>query len=173
MATKVKTKETNKKTATQTSVETKEKVVETKSKKQSPKPKLTGGQRFWYIFLCIITFSIFYFVIQSKIKKANQQSFDTNAEPTSDTSKQLKRTEKIPFDVNKLIEYLGNKENILTVDASLSSLKVGVKEKEKVNQEEIKKLGSKGIMISGLKVSIVFGDVSIAVKEALEKKLGF
>ncbi len=111
----------------------------------------------------------------SWIKKANRRSFSTDnaAEPTSDTSKQLKRSEKIPFDINELIEYLGGRENILTVEASLSSVKVGVKEKTKVNQEAIKKLGSKGIMISGLKVSMVFGDVSIAIKETLDKKLGF
>ncbi len=168
MATKVltKEKETEKVVAT-------EKKVETKTKKETPKVKITGSQKFWYIFFCIITFSILYWVVQAKIKKANQQPFSTSAEPTSDTTKQLKRTEKVPFSIEELIEALGTKENILTVDASLSSLKVGVKEKEKVDQEKIKKLGAKGIMISGLKVSMVFGDISIAAKEALEKKLGF
>ncbi len=170
MATKVETKQKQ-----QTEVKTEKKVETTTAKKDNTKVKLSGSQKFWYIFLCVITFSIFYWIVQSKIKKANRQSFSTDnaAEPTSDTSKQLKRSEKIPFDVNQLIEYLGGRENILTVEASLSSVKVGVKEKTKVNQEEIKKLGSKGIMISGLKVSMVFGDVSIAIKEALDKKLGF
>ncbi len=169
---------TKTKTITKQEVETKttkpvEKVESKQPAKVNLKEKLSGSQYFWYIFLCIITFSIFYFVIKSKVNKANQKDFSRDAEPTSDTTKQLKRSVKVPFAIEELIEALGGQDNILTVEASLSSTKIGVKEKDKINQEAIKKLGAKGIMISGLKVSMVFGDISIAIKEALDKKLGY
>lgn len=169
MATKVETKT---KVEQKQQSKTKTEIKQPETKKVKTKDKLSGSQYFWYVFLCIITFSIFYFYVKQKINKANQKEFTTDAEPTSDTTKQLKRSTKIPFDINHLIKHLGGIQNILTCEATLSSLKVGIKDKEKIDQEAIKQLGAKGIMISGLKVSMVFGDISITIKEHLEKKLG-
>lgn len=204
---------------------------EQKEKKVSPLANLDPKTKFLYIFLCIITLSIFYFYVKHKIKKAkekqqpkkqekenkelvneakkeseptkqelkpkqkttkvtsttplkdktktkkvdNHSSSDDKNKNSIETNKSsvenLKVSNKFGFDISLLIEALGNAGNITSVEASLSSLKVMVKDKQLVNQEKIKSLGAKGLMISGQKVSIIFGDNSNAVKEALMKSI--
>ncbi len=74
---------------------------------------------------------------------------------------------------NLVLVELGGIENLSVIDSCITRLRLDLKNRDIIDEEMLKKLGSKGIMISGLKVSMVFGDVSIAVKETLEKKLGF
>ena len=48
--------------------------------------------------------------------------------------------------INKLITYLGGKDNILEVETNLSRLKVTVKDTTLVDKDSIQKLGAKGIV---------------------------
>lgn len=48
-------------------------------------------------------------------------------------------------EINKLIQYLGGKENILDAQINLSRLRVTLKDTSIVNKEGIQKLGAKGI----------------------------
>ena len=95
----------------------------------------------------------------------NQEKNISNNQPTSN----FKVSNKLGFDINKLIDGLGGMKNIKSVDASLSSLKVTIDNKELINQDLIKSLGAKGLMISAQKVSIIFGDNANAIKEAMIK----
>lgn len=164
------------------------KANEFEEKIEKPKIKkneLDAKTKFWYIFLCIVTFSIFYFIVQSKIKKQRQKVNTTKIPSQTKTSTSTKQSKQdsdvklqnfkqstlIDFNVNDLIEYLGSKKNIESLDASLSSLKVIVKDKTIIKQDEIKKLGAKGIMVSGQKISIIFGDNSNTIKQEIQKML--
>lgn len=116
-----------------------------------------------------------------KINKNNTNTKSTNTKANTKTTstkkvitnnenvlKKLKTSNKINFDINDLISALGGLENIIDLEASLNSLKVAIKNKANVNQESIKKLGAKGIMLSSNKVSIIFGDNSLAICEAIK-----
>ena len=50
------------------------------------------------------------------------------------------------IEINKLIQYLGGKDNIIDAQMNLSILKVTVKDTSLVNKEGIQKLGAKGIV---------------------------
>ena len=50
------------------------------------------------------------------------------------------------IEANKLVELLGGKKNIVSIDASMSRFKVILNDVSLANKEGIKKLGAKGIV---------------------------
>ena len=59
----------------------------------------------------------------------------------------IKATKKdASLDFNKLVEYLGGKENIINTETNMSRFKVTLKDVSKANKEGIQKLGAKGIV---------------------------
>ena len=56
------------------------------------------------------------------------------------------RRKDFSIEINKLIQYLGGKENIIDSQINLSRLKVTLKDMSLVNKEGIQKLGAKGIV---------------------------
>ena len=70
--------------------------------------------------------------------------------------------------INKLIQYLGGKDNILDVEINMSRLKVSVKDVSIVNKESIQKLGAKGIIEVDNQLKILFGPDSKQLKKYIE-----
>ena len=50
------------------------------------------------------------------------------------------------IDLNKLVEYLGGKDNIISTETDMSRFKVELKDVTKANKEGIQKLGARGIV---------------------------
>lgn len=69
------------------------------------------------------------------------------------------------IEINKLIQYLGGKDNIVDVQINLSRLKVEVKDVSLVNKEGIQKLGAKGIVEIDNHLKIIFGPNSKQLKK--------
>lgn len=69
------------------------------------------------------------------------------------------------IEINKLIQYLGGKDNIVDVQINLSRLKVEVKDVSLVNKEGIQKLGAKGIVEIDNQLKIIFGPNSKQLKK--------
>ncbi len=69
------------------------------------------------------------------------------------------------IEINKLIQYLGGKENILDSQINLSRLKVTLKDVSKVNKEGIQKLGAKGIVEIDNQLKIILGPDSKQLKK--------
>lgn len=81
----------------------------------------------------------------------------------------LKATRKdAHLEMNKLLEYLGGKDNILATETNLSRFKVTVKEVDKVNKEAIQKLGAKGIVEIGNQLKIILGPGSKQLKKYID-----
>ncbi|WP_031488905.1 PTS transporter subunit EIIB [Ureaplasma canigenitalium] len=112
------------------------------------------------ILLYIFTFGIAYFVLRAKAKKRAKMH-----------NEQLSITEKLPFDINDFYSYVGMKDNILDVDATINTLKLQVKDKELINKDNLKKLGVKGILSNGQQISLVIGDFSLKLKEIIKKDI--
>ena len=68
-------------------------------------------------------------------------------------------------EINKLIQYLGGKENIIESQINLSRLKVTLKDMSKVNKEGIQKLGAKGIVEIDNELKIILGPNSKQLKK--------
>lgn len=61
------------------------------------------------------------------------------------------------FEINKLINYLGGKDNIVAVEDNKSRLKVTVKDVSIVDKEGIQKLGARGIVEIDKQLKIIYG----------------
>ena len=70
--------------------------------------------------------------------------------------------------INKLIEYLGGKDNILDVESNLSRLKVTVRDVNIVNKDGIQKLGAKGIVEIDNQLKIIYGPNAKQLKKYIK-----
>ena len=61
------------------------------------------------------------------------------------------------IEANKLITYLGGKDNIVNAECNMSRFKVILKDVSKANKEGIQKLGAKGIVEIDNQLKIIFG----------------
>lgn len=81
----------------------------------------------------------------------------------------LKATKKdAHLEMNKLLEYLGGKENIIRTETNLSRFKVEVKDVSKVDKEAIQKLGAKGIVEIDNQLKIILGSESKQLKKYID-----
>ncbi len=78
----------------------------------------------------------------------------------------IKATKKdAGLDFNKLVEYLGGKENIISTETNVSRFKVELKDVSKANKEGIQKLGAKGIVEIDNELKIILGPNSKQLKK--------
>lgn len=75
------------------------------------------------------------------------------------------RRKDFHVEINKLIQYLGGKNNIIDAQMNLSRLKVKVKDVSIVNKEGIQKLGAKGIVEIDNELKIILGPNSKQIKK--------
>ena len=73
------------------------------------------------------------------------------------------------IEANKLIEYLGGKENIINAECNMSRFKVILKDVTKVDKEGISKLGAKGIVEIENQVKIIFGKDARTLKKYIDQ----
>ena len=71
------------------------------------------------------------------------------------------------LEINKLIQCLGGKDNIIDSEVNMSRLKVILKDMNVVDKEGIQKLGAKGIVEIDNQLKIIFGPNSKQLKKYL------
>ena len=72
------------------------------------------------------------------------------------------------IEANKLITYLGGKDNIVSAEANMSRFKVILKGVSIVNKEAIEKLGAKGIVEIDNQLKIIFGPNAKELKRYID-----
>ncbi len=72
-------------------------------------------------------------------------------------------------EANKLIGYLGGKDNIINAECNMSRFKVILKDVSKVDKEAIQKLGAKGIVEIDNQLKIIFGKDARALKKYIDE----
>ena len=100
---------------------------------------------FNYQYLIIIGVLIFILLI---VLKANKKDFHIEA--------------------NKLVEFLGGKDNILNMEVNMSRFKVTLKDVSIVNKDAIQRLGAKGIVEIDNQLKIILGPNANALKKYIE-----
>lgn len=81
----------------------------------------------------------------------------------------LKATKKdFNVEANKLIEYLGGKDNILSMEVNMSRFKVTLKDVSIVNKDAIQKLGAKGIVEIDNQLKIILGPNAKKLKQYID-----
>lgn len=96
----------------------------------------------------IIVFGIL-FIIALALIKANRNDFK--------------------LELNKLVEYLGGVNNIISTEVNTSRFVVEVKDIELVKKNSIIKLGAKGIVEVDNQLKIILGDNSNKLKKYIEE----
>ena len=99
----------------------------------------------WWQYLIIFSVLFIIFLIVYKINKK-----DFNVE------------------LNKLVEYLGGKDNIISAECNMSRLKVTLKDVNKTDKDAIQKLGAKGILEIDNQLKIIFGKDARTLKKYIK-----
>lgn len=71
-------------------------------------------------------------------------------------------------EVNKLIKYLGGKDNIINAEVNMSRFKVILKDVSKVNKDGITSLGAQGIVEIDNQLKIIFGKDAKQLKKYID-----
>lgn len=74
----------------------------------------------------------------------------------------------VKLDMNKLVDYLGGKDNIIDSEVNLSRFIVTLKDVEKVNKDAIVSLGAKGIVEMDNQLKIILGPNSKQLKKYID-----
>ena len=81
-------------------------------------------------------------------------------------SKAISKDAKI--EVNKLVEYLGGKDNIVNYEVNKSRFVVTLKDITKVNKENIQKMGAQGMVEIDNQLKIILGNDAQALKKQID-----
>lgn len=72
------------------------------------------------------------------------------------------------LEANKLINYLGGKDNIINAECNMSRFKVILKDVSLVDKDSIQKLGAKGVVEIDNQLKIIFGKDARQLKKYIE-----
>ena len=75
----------------------------------------------------------------------------------------------LKLEINKLVEYLGGKDNIIDTEVEMSRFKVTLKDVTKANKEGIMKLGAKGVVEIEDQLKIIFGKDAKKLKKYIDE----
>nr|WP_312289132.1 PTS transporter subunit IIBC [Clostridium chromiireducens] len=124
----------------------------------------------------LLNYSIFNFLIKKfKIatpgRRGNYIEMDSEAETAASTTSNTNSTDKeLPL---KIITLLGDRDNIVDVDACMTRLRVTVKNKELVgSKEEWKKCGALGLVLKDNGVQAIYGPKADVLKSDIQDILG-
>lgn len=75
----------------------------------------------------------------------------------------------IKLEINKLVDYLGGKDNIIDTEVEMSRFKVTLKDVTKANKDGIMKLGAKGVVEIEDQLKIIFGKEAKRLKKYMDE----
>lgn len=75
----------------------------------------------------------------------------------------------LKLELNKLVEYLGGKDNIVETEVEMSRFKVTLKDITKANKEGIIKLGAQGVVEIDDQLKIIFGNNAKQLKKYIDE----
>ena len=124
------------------------------------------------VILGIINFVVFYFVFKWFIVKFNLETPGREAFEIEESASVLLKEKNWPAIAAIVIEGLGGKENIVTVENCISRLRVDLKDPNKVDQIKIKDSGCAGIFFPSTNhIHVVFGPHVEFVRHAVDDSL--
>lgn len=75
----------------------------------------------------------------------------------------------IKIEVNKLVDYLGGKNNIISSDSNKSRFMVTLKDISLVNKEGIQKMGAQGMVEIDNQLKIILGDQAQILQKYIDE----
>lgn len=123
----------------------------------------------WLIIPIGLAFAVvYYFLFRILIVKMNIKTpgREDDAAETSTVGGSSTMQEK----AQRVLSHIGGKENIVSVDACITRLRLVLKDEKAVNEKGLKELGAAGVMRLGQgSVQVVFGTLSELLKDEIKK----
>lgn len=121
--------------------------------------RMTFKEKFLFIFLQIITIGLIWIYWNQQKQKLGQEN-------------ELSYATKTNFEINKLINLIGEKENILEITNTHTKVKISFKDRTKINPEAIKNLkGVSGIFFNDQTITIIVGNEARIINELMTKTI--
>ncbi len=121
----------------------------------------------------LVYFSIFTFLIKALDLNTPGREKETLEEQKQSRASNNKSSGNEDASKGELGEFLvkihGGADNITNLDACITRLRIEVKDKDLVQEDELKKLGAKGVIRSGKGVQSVFGTKAESMRMEMEK----
>lgn len=133
---------------------------------------LQGTYTKWYLVIAVglVWFAVYYTVFRFAITKFNLKT--PGREVTEDVTQEVAvtSTKKGKYDAPKILDALGGKENIDSLDNCITRLRLVVNDMSKVNQPVLKECGALGVVVlDEHNVQVIFGPQVTSVKAQLDK----
>lgn len=100
----------------------------------------------WYQYVIVL---VILFIVAFAIMKSNKKD--------------------LKLELNKLVEFLGGKDNIVETEVEMSRFKVTLKDITKANKEGIIKLGAQGVVEIDDQLKIIFGSNAKQLKKYIDE----
>ena len=143
-----------------------------------PNPLATKQNKTFLRFLldwaAVITLVLCFVVFTLLIRTVNIHApgrEEVSTETAGGAAPAKKASVKNAAEVQCVIDGLGGKENILSVDNCFTRLRVNIKDPAKLNEESINRLPNSGIVKKGTDIQIVYGLQVADIKRAVEAQL--
>jgi PTS system N-acetylglucosamine-specific IIC component len=137
-----------------------------------------GSNAIWILPVGVVFFFLYYFsfkwvIEHDNVKTPGRTDDDTTtAEITEDEKSFALNATNIPYLAKKLIENLGGKDNVVSVENCITRLRIEVKDGTVINEEKIRQTGVKGLVkLTDTNIQIVVGKDVQAVKDAMNDLL--
>lgn len=117
-------------------------------------------------------FIVYYFTFRILITKLNLKTPGREDEDTSDTASAADGgSGNADQQTAAILSALGGKANIEDLDCCATRLRVTVRDETQVSKEELQKTGSKGVIVKGKGVQIIYGPHVALIKTELEEMI--
>lgn len=127
------------------------------------------GEPWWFVIAVGLAMAVvYYFVFRFAISKWNLLTPGRGDEASNRLySKQDYQDKNKQKQALSVLAALGGEENINNIDACITRLRVGVKDKKQVNHDELKQLGAKGVLDVGNGIQAIFGPTAEILKNQI------
>ena len=128
----------------------------------------------WYMLIVqgLVFFVIYYVVFRFAIKAFNLKTLGRTEEAEETTTAQPAASQSREERAVKFIDALGGADNFKNIDACITRLRLSLVDQHKINEEQLKSLGAKGIVkIGNDGLQVVLGPEAELVAEAMKQKV--
>ena len=125
------------------------------------------GQESWWIaiLLGLVFAAVYYFLFRFMISKFNLMTPGREKGDEEESETSAGNASDLASDI---LEALGGQENISTLDACITRLRVSVNEVSVVDKKELQKLGAAGVLEVGNNIQAIFGPRSEIIKGQIQ-----
>ena len=121
----------------------------------------------WYLAIVVgLCFSVvYYFMFRFMISKFDFKTPGREDDDEESTNSNMNSSEL----ASEILVALGNKENLRSLDACITRLRVQVEDINVVDKDKLKELGAAGVMVVGNNIQAIFGPKSDTLKSEINE----